>query len=59
LTKARSLVNGPIALRATYDVYDYEKEKRHAFEALAALVERIVHPPSGNVVPIREASNAS
>lgn len=31
------------SLRATYDVYDYEKEKRHAFEALAALVERIVH----------------
>ena len=47
------------SLRATYDVYDYEKEKRHAFEALAALVERIVHPPGGNVVPIREASNAS
>ena len=27
----------------------FEAEKRHAFEALAALVERIVHPPAAGV----------
>jgi hypothetical protein len=31
--------------RGTYDRYSYQDEKRAAFEALAALIERIVHPP--------------
>jgi integrase len=33
-------------LRGTYDRHQYESEKRHAFEALAQLLERIVHPPA-------------
>jgi integrase len=33
-------------VRATYDLYEYEPEKRHAFEALAAMIDRIVHPPA-------------
>jgi hypothetical protein len=37
-------------VRAVYDRYDYLREKRDAFDRLAALVERIVHPPTGNVV---------
>jgi integrase len=31
-------------IRGTYDLYEFKDEKRHAFEALAALVERIVNP---------------
>ena len=37
-------------VRGTYDRHAYEAEKRHAFEALAALIERIVHPPTDDVV---------
>jgi integrase len=33
-----------------YDRYQYRDEKALAFEALAALIERIVHPPAENVV---------
>ena len=33
-------------VRETYDRHAYHAEKRHAFEALAALVEQIVNPPS-------------
>jgi integrase len=40
-------------IRGTYDRHNYTDEKRHAFEELAALVERIVRPPSNTVVPIR------
>jgi integrase len=31
-------------IRATYDRYEYRDEKAHAFEALAAQIERIVNP---------------
>jgi integrase len=34
-------------IRGVYDRHAYHAEKRHAFEALAALVERIVNPPAG------------
>jgi integrase len=45
-------------VRGTYDRHAYFPEKRRAFEALAALVERIVDPPTGNVVTLRkEVSN--
>jgi integrase len=40
-------------LRATYDQYRYESEKRHALEALSAQIERIVNPTEDNVVPMR------
>jgi integrase len=34
-----------------YDQHKYLDEMQRAFEVLAALVERIVNPPSGEVVP--------
>jgi integrase len=40
-------------VEGTYDRHAYEAEKGHALEALAALVERILNPPSDKVVPIR------
>jgi integrase len=40
-------------VRGTYDRHAYENERRHAFEALAAQIERIVRPPADLVVPLR------
>jgi integrase len=42
-------------VRGVYDRHAYEAEKRAAFEALAAQIERIVRPPSDVVVPLRGA----
>jgi hypothetical protein len=39
-------------VEGVYDRYDYLREKREAFDRLAALVERIVYPPEGNVVAL-------
>jgi integrase len=39
-------------MRAVYDRHTFCKEKAAAFEALAALVQRIVHPPEPNVVQL-------
>jgi integrase len=39
-------------VRGIYDRHEYLEEKRRAFEALAAQIERIVNPPGANVVPI-------
>jgi integrase len=39
-------------VRGTYDRHAYHAEKRRAFEALAAQIDRIVHPVE-NVVPLR------
>jgi len=36
----------------TYNRHQYRDEKLAAFEALASLIERIVHPKA-NVVPLR------
>jgi integrase len=36
-----------------YDRHSYTREMRDAFEALSALVERIIHPPEGEVIPMR------
>jgi integrase len=41
-------------VRGVYDRHEFISEKRAAFEALAAMVERILHPES-NVVPLRSA----
>jgi integrase len=41
-------------VRGVYDRHAYYDEKKRAFEALAALVERIVNPPSDNVVPMHK-----
>jgi integrase len=40
-------------IRATYDRHRYLDEMAHAFEALAALIERIVNPPDAAVVAFR------
>jgi integrase len=41
-------------VRGVYDRHEYHAEKKLAYEALAALIERIVHPEP-NVVPLRGA----
>jgi integrase len=40
-------------IRAVYDRHAYLAEKKHGFEALATLVERIVSPVEDNVVAMR------
>jgi integrase len=42
-------------IRGTYDRHAYFDEKKHAFEVLAALVERIINPPGENVVSLAAA----
>ncbi len=41
-------------VRGTYDRHEYHEEKRRAFEALAAQIERIIDPQE-NVVSLRAA----
>jgi integrase len=41
-------------VRGVYDRHEFHAEKKHAFEALAALIERIVNPKA-NVVHLRDA----
>jgi integrase len=43
-------------IRGVYDVYQYAEEKRHAFEALAGMVERITNPPAGIVHQLRRGA---
>ena len=50
----RCLGHVMLGVRGTYDRHEYHEEKRHAFEALAAQIERIVNPQE-NVVPLRGA----
>jgi integrase len=40
-------------VRGVYDRYEYHAEKKHAYEALAAQIERIVSPRKDNVIPVR------
>jgi integrase len=49
-TAERCLGHSLTGVRATYDRFEYFDQKREAFEALGALVTRIVHPPEGAVV---------
>jgi integrase len=46
-------------VRAVYDRHEYRDEKQRAFEALSAQIDRIVNPPSGNVVPLRAAAETT
>jgi integrase len=50
----RALGNVVGGIRGVYDLYEYYDEKKHAFEAFAALVERIVNPPANNVASLDE-----
>jgi integrase len=43
-------------VRGIYDCWKYLPEKRAAYDKLADLIERIVNPPAGVVVPIRRQS---
>jgi integrase len=46
-------------VEGTYDLHRYDHEKADALRRLSALVERMVNPPSGNVVPLlHEAASA-
>jgi hypothetical protein len=45
-------------VRGVYDRHGYREEKRQAFEALAAHVERVLNPQP-NVVPIRRAAGST
>jgi integrase len=49
----RCLGHAMPTIRAVYDRHRYLDEMRHAFEALAALIERIVNPPDAAVVAFR------
>jgi integrase len=48
----RCLGHAVAGVRGTYDRHAYVEEKRRAFEALAALVTRIVNPAADNVRPL-------
>jgi integrase len=45
-------------VRGTYDRHEYYDEKKHAYDALAALIERIASPPKGNVTALRKNKRA-
>jgi hypothetical protein len=49
----RALGHVIAGVRGVYDRHEYAKEKRHAFEALAGELERIIKPPEPSVVPLR------
>jgi integrase len=40
-------------VRKVYDRHEYHAEKQHAFEALAAMIGRIIDPPANNVRRLR------
>jgi integrase len=39
-------------VRGVYDRHKYHQQMRRAYDALAALIERIAHPPEGNVTTL-------
>jgi integrase len=43
-------------VEGVYDRHPYDTEKADALARLAALIERIIYPPEGNVVPMHEAA---
>jgi hypothetical protein len=45
-------------IKRTYDRHDYLAEKREALEKLGAAIERILDPPTGNVVELGKAKSA-
>jgi integrase len=45
-------------VRGTYDRHSYLPEMTRAFDALAALIERIANPPRGNVTALRKNKRA-
>ena len=49
----RALGHAPPTIVQTYNRYEFVDELRHAFEALAALIDRIVSGVDAAVIPIR------
>jgi integrase len=45
-------------IRGVYDKHQYHAEMAHAYEALAALIERIVNPPADVVTPMQRRRHA-
>jgi integrase len=45
-------------IRKTYDHHAFHAEKKAAFEMLAARIEHLIDPPSGNVVRLRKGRGA-
>jgi hypothetical protein len=41
-------------VRKTYNRDDFKPQKKAAFEALAAIIDRIVNPPADVVAPLRQ-----
>jgi integrase len=54
----RVLGHAMAGIEGVYDRHGYQKEKAEALASLAALVGRIVEPPSGNVIELGAARNA-
>ena len=54
-TAERVLGHAIPGIRGVYDRHEFIAEKRDALERLAALIDRIVNPPPGVVIPLREA----
>jgi hypothetical protein len=48
----RVLGHAIAGVEGVYDRHVYSNEKADALNRLAALVETIINPPSGNVVPL-------
>jgi integrase len=46
-------------VRGVYDRHEFHAEKKRAYEALAAQIERIVHPPPENVVGLHDRLKAT
>jgi integrase len=45
-------------VEGVYDRHHYLPEMQRAYDALAALIERIANPPEGNVTPLRKKKRA-
>lgn len=52
----RVLGHALAGVEGIYDRHQYTEEKAHALKALAGLIAKIVNPPSGNVLELREKS---
>jgi hypothetical protein len=52
----RCLAHKMPVIEVTYDTHEYLREKRDSFTKLAAFIERILNPPSGNVVALRPST---
>ena len=44
-------------VEGVYDRHSYQEEKADALARLAALIQSIVTPPTGNVQPLRKAAS--